>query len=126
MQIVRPSRIQASRVYGGTDYGPRQRLLVDAPDARLMWVPGHISYLGRVSGSQYAKSTLLLVRNCMSLSRRVVLRIEGGRLTKDLLKSDPVQSEVIAMWGDDVAKSLEVNATIVIGISETEDSHMSG
>lgn len=124
MQIVRPARVQAHRVFGGTDYGPCQHLLVDAPDARLMWIKGHSSYAGRMHGSKYVKSTLWLARDDMSCRRRVVLEISGGRLTQALLDSEPVQTAVSAMWGEDVAKALAVDATVVLGPTETESARL--
>ena len=124
MQVVTPARVQAHRVYGGTDYGPCQCLLVDAPDARLIWVKGHTSYTGRMNGSSYAKSTLWLVRDDMSFPRRVVLEISGGRLSQALLDSESVQRAVSAMWGEDVAKALAVDATVVLGPAETESARL--
>lgn len=120
MQLVKPGRIQAHRVFGGTDYGPCQHLLVDAPDARLMWVGGHTTYCGRMLGNKYSKATLWLVRDEMSIAKRVVLEITGKRLSQQLLESQPVQDAVTAMWGEAVADALAVDVTVVLGPSETE------
>lgn len=124
MRVVSPALVQAHRVFGGTCYGPRQLLLVDAPDARLMWVLGHQSYLGRMSGSSHVKSTLWLVRDDMSMSRRVVLQCEGRRLTPQLLQEDAVQAAVTAMWGEEVARALAVDATVILSPSETETARL--
>lgn len=116
MKIVRPARIQAHRVYGGTDYGPRQLILVDAPDSRLMWIPGHSSYAGRMLGSVYSRPTLWLVRDDDSISRREVFKLTlSKRLTSELLQSPEVQAAVTAMWGEAVAKALDVDATLLLG-----------
>lgn len=116
MKVVRPARIQAHRVYGGTEYGPRQLILVDAPDSRLMWIPGHSGYAGRMLGTVYSKSTLWLVRDDTSFSRRVVFKLAPSkRLTAELLHSSEVQAAVTAMWGAEVAKALEIDATLLLG-----------
>lgn len=114
MQVIRPIRVQQNKVYGGTDYGPRQQLLVEAPNARLMWVPGHTAYIGRHTGSVYAKAGLLLVRDTSSFSWRKALAIEPGRLTMALLKSELVQSAVVSEWGQAVADAIELGATVLL------------
>ena len=118
MNIVRPARVQQNAVYGGTSYGPRQRLLVEAPGARLMFVPGHSAYLGRASGSKYAAAALWLVRDDMALTRRIVMRKEGVRLSMKLLRAVDVQQAVAGIFGEPVAQALEIDATIVLSEQE--------
>jgi hypothetical protein len=75
-----------------------------------------------MKGTKYVKATLWLARDDMSFPRRFVLEISGLRLTQSLLESEAVQAAVSAMWGEDVAKALAVDATVVLGPTETESA----
>lgn len=81
-QIVRP------RVWSGTDWGEKIRVLVKRGDKELWWVPAHVAYIDRSRGAVSCKTELRVcagvdaaLASHNGLGIRPISIAEGGKLS---------------------------------------------
>ncbi len=105
--------------YGGVNYGG-YRIIVESPDARLVYIYSQSAYINRMVGRMSYPASIAVINNFSEHGRRAQHKDfeqelpQGQRLTHDLLHSVTVRNAVINKWGVAVADALSLKFALKV------------